>query len=60
MFRLINLIHRTMIDINANLTKRSRNKKRLEDSREATIITRVIIVVINCLKDFLFYCFRYI
>ncbi len=43
-----------MFNIDANLTKRSKNKKRFVDSCKATIIIKVIIIVINYFKDVLF------
>ncbi len=43
-----------MLDINIDLTKYSRNKKYFANSYETTIIIKVIIIVINCVKDILF------
>ncbi len=43
-----------MLDIDANLIKRSKNKERFVDSCEATIIIEVIIIVINCFEDVFF------
>jgi len=56
---LINLIDKTMLNIDANLIERSRNKERFVDSCEATIIIEVIIIVINRFEDVLFCRFRY-
>jgi len=56
---LINLIDKTMLNIDANLIKRLRNKERFVDSCEATIIIEVIIIVINRFKDVLFCRSRY-
>jgi len=44
-----------MLNINANVIKNLRNKERFANSCKATIITRVIIIVVNCLKDIFFY-----
>ena len=49
-----------MLDIDANLIERSRNKERFANSCEATIIIEVIIIVINCLKDNLFCRSKYV
>ncbi len=43
-----------MLNIDSNLTKPLRNKERFVDSCKATIIIKVIIIIINCLKDILF------
>ncbi len=59
MFCLINLINKVILDIDRNLTKRSRNKERIRDSREATIIVKIIIVIINYLENLLLYCSKY-
>ncbi len=45
-FNLINLVDKTMFDISANFTKRSRNKERFADSCEATI--RLIALTRKC------------
>jgi hypothetical protein len=49
-----------MLNINANLIKRSKNKERFANSCEAIIIIEVIIIVINCFKDILFCQSKYI
>jgi len=52
MFSLINLIDRTIFNIDTNLTKYLKNKKYFADSCKATIIIEVIIIVVNCFKNF--------
>ncbi len=54
-FSLVNLVDKAMLNISANLIKRSRNKKHFANSCEATMIIEVIIIVINRLEDVLFY-----
>jgi len=49
-----------MLYINANLIEQLKNKKSFENLSKATIIIEVIIIVINCLKDILFYRSKYV